>query len=98
MTIQDALVAYRTYARAEGKSPKTISWVVSSVGYFDDFLGPKQQDIGMIKGNDLRRFIIALQEKTKFSNHPYNKPQTAKLSDQSKLILTAGVSRPSSPS
>jgi hypothetical protein len=98
MTLQDALVAYRTYARAEGKSPKTISWVVSSVGYFADFLGPKQQDIGMIKGNDLRRFIIALQEKTKFSNHPYNKPQTAKLSDQSKLILTAGVSRPSSPS
>lgn len=24
MTIEDALVAYRTYAKAEGKSPKTI--------------------------------------------------------------------------
>ena len=48
MTIQDALVAYRTYAKAEGKSPKTISWVVSSVSYFADFLGPKQQDIAVI--------------------------------------------------
>ena len=91
MTIQDALVAYRTYARAEGKSPKTISWVVSSVGYFADFLGPKQQDISKIKGNDLRRFIIALQEKPKFSNHLYNKSQTAKLSAQSIDTYCRGI-------
>ena len=92
MTIQDALVAYRTYAKAEGKSPKTISWVVSSVGYFAEFLSPKQQDIGTIKGNDLRRFIIALQEKPKFANHPYNKPQTAKLSAQSIATYCRGIS------
>jgi len=83
MTLQDALVAYKTYARAEGKSPKTVTWVSSSVGYFADFLGPEQQDIGAITGNDLRRFIIALQNKPKFANHPYNKPQLAKLSVQS---------------
>ena len=39
MTISDALVAYRTYARAEGKSPQTIRWIMSSAGYFADFLG-----------------------------------------------------------
>lgn len=83
MTLQDALVAYKTYARAEGKSPKTIRWIVSSVGYFADFLGPGSQDIASITGNDLRRFIIALREKRKFSHHPYNKPQQAKLSPQS---------------
>jgi len=83
MTLQDALVAYKTYARAEGKSPKTVAWVVSSVGYFAEFLGPEQQDISTITGNDLRRFIIALQGKPKFANHPYNKPQQAKLSSQS---------------
>ena len=91
MTIQDALVAYRTYARAEGKSPKTISWVVSSVGYFAEFLGPQQQDIGTIKGNDLRRFIIALQEKPKFSNHPYNKTQPVNLSAQSIETYCRGI-------
>jgi len=83
MTLQDALVAYRTYARAEGKSPKTIRWVTSSVGYFAAFLGPQHQDIGCVTGNDLRRFIIALQDQCKFSHHPYNKPQQAKLSPQS---------------
>ncbi len=83
MTLQDALVAYKTYARAEGKSPKTVVWVASSVGYFADFLGPEQQDMDTITGNDLRRFIIALQSKPKFAHHPYNKPQQAKLSSQS---------------
>ncbi len=82
MTLQDALVAYKTYARAEGKSPKTV-WVASSVGYFVDFLGPEQQNINSITGNDLRRFIIALRDKPKFANYPYNKPQQAKLSAQS---------------
>ncbi len=77
MTLSDALVAYRTYARAEGKSPKTIRWITSSVGYFSNFLGPERQDIASITGNDLRRFIIALQDKRKFSQHPYNKPQQA---------------------
>ncbi len=91
MTIQDALVAYRTYAKAEGKSPKTISWVTSSMGYFAEFLGPRQQDTATIKGNDLRRFIIALQEKPKFSNHPYNKSQAAKLSAQSIETYCRGI-------
>ena len=79
MTFDEALVAYRTYARAEGKSPKTIDWVESSVGYFSDFLGSNKQDIGSITANDTRRFIIALSEKPKFSNHPYNKTQKQKL-------------------
>ena len=83
MTLQEALVAYQTYARAEGKSPKTVAWVVSSVGYFTEFLGPEQQDIAAITADDLRRFIIALRDMPKFAHHPYNKPQTAKLSVQS---------------
>jgi site-specific recombinase XerD len=83
MTLQDALVAYKTYARAEGKSPKTIRWILSSVGYFADFVGSEYQEIASITGNDLRRFIIALQDKRKFDNHPYNKAQQAKLSPQS---------------
>jgi hypothetical protein len=70
MTLQDALVAYKTYARDEGKSPKTVHWIMSSITYFADFLGPQYQDIGSITGNDLRRFIIALQGQRKFSRHP----------------------------
>ena len=91
MILQDALIAYKTYARAEGKSPKTVAWVVSSVGYFADFLGTDKQDIASITGHDLRRFIIALQGKQKFSNHPYNKPQKGKLSPQSVDTYCRGI-------
>jgi site-specific recombinase XerD len=91
MTLQDALVAYKTYARAEGKSPKTVDWIAYSVGYFAEFLSPDQQDISAITGHDLRRFIIALQGRMKFANHPYNKPQQVKLSPQSIETYCRGI-------
>jgi integrase/recombinase XerD len=91
MTLQDALIAYKTYTRAEGKSPKTVAWVVSSVGYFANFLSPDKQDIASVTGHDLRRFIIALQGKQKFSNHPHNKPQKGKLSPQSVDTYCRGI-------
>jgi len=91
LTLQDALVAYRTYARAEGKSPKTVDWVVSSVGYLAEFLSPEQQGIEKITGDDLRRFIIALRDKPKFANHLYNTTQQAKLSAQSIETYCRGI-------
>jgi hypothetical protein len=78
-TLFDALAAYRICAKAEEKSPKTIKWVTSSVSYFSNFLGDNP-DIEAITGNDLRRFIIGLQDTHKFCHHPLNKPQQAKLS------------------
>jgi len=82
-TLSDALLAYRICAQAEGKSRKTMRWIMSSVTYFSDFLGPERQDIDGITGNDLRQFIIALQRRPKFLNHPYNKPKQEKISAQS---------------
>ncbi|MFC1904564.1 tyrosine-type recombinase/integrase [Chloroflexota bacterium] len=80
MTFDEALVVYKTYARAEGKSQQTVKWVAESVGYFSRFLGPERQDIAQVTANDLRRFIIDQQEKNKFSDHPFNKTQDVKLS------------------
>jgi len=82
-TISEALAAYRICAKAEGKSPKAIRGIMSSVTYFKEFLGPERQDIADITGNDLRRFIIALQQRPKFLRHPFNKPRQEKLSAQS---------------
>ena len=81
-TLSDALAAYRICAQAEGKSPRTVQWITSSVGYFADFLGGNH-NISTITANDLRRFIIALQQCKKYRNHPYNKPQQARLPAQS---------------
>jgi len=56
---------------------------MSSVTYFSEFLGPERQDIDDITGNDLRQFIIALQQRPKYLKHPFNKPKQEKVSGQS---------------
>jgi len=82
MKLSDAITAYKICAKAEGKSPRTIGWVTSSVGYLAKFLGG-DPEISSITADDFRRFIIALQATRKFNDHPYNKPQEGKLSPQS---------------
>ena len=81
-TLADGIAAYRIFAQAEGKSPQTIRWIMSSVTYFSNFLGDRQ-DICEITANDLRHFIITLQQSPKFLSHPYTKPRKEKLSPQS---------------
>ncbi|HEY95028.1 MAG TPA: tyrosine-type recombinase/integrase [Dehalococcoidia bacterium] len=90
-TLSEALTAYRICAQAEGKSPKTIRWITTSVSYFSDFLGPDRQDIDELTGNDLRYFIIDLQQKPKFLNHPYNNPQQENISAQSIETYARGI-------
>jgi len=82
-TLSEALTAYRICAQAEGKSPRTVRWIISSVTYFSDFLGPERQAIDDLTGNDLRQFIIALQSRPKFLKHPFNKPKPQKITAQS---------------
>lgn len=89
-TFSEALTAYRICARAEGKSHRTIEWITSSVGYFVNFLG-SDWDIDGVTSNDLRRFIIALQESHKYRKHPYTKPQQEKLSPQTVETYARGV-------
>ena len=81
-TLSEALTAYKICARAEGRSPRTIDWVASSVRYFGRFLGD-DVDIATITANDLRRFIIALQGAKKYRDHPYNGPQEQEISQSS---------------
>ena len=67
-TLSDALVAYHICAKAEGMSPRTISWVTDAIRYFSDFLGG-DFNLEQVTANDLRRFIIALQQRKAFTNH-----------------------------
>lgn len=77
-TLSEALAAYRICAQAEGRSPRTVEWVTSSMRYFADFLG-EDRDISTISANDLRRFIVTLQKCRKYRDHPYS-PRPEKLS------------------
>ena len=78
-TLTDALAAYRICAEAEGKSPRTVQWIMSSVAYFEDYLG-YDPDVSTITADDLRGFIIALRKRPKFLNHPNNKTEEQRIS------------------
>ena len=81
-TISEALTAYRICAQAEGRSPRTIEWITSSMRYFSDFLST-DRDVSSINANDLRSFIIYLQQRKKYQKHPYNHAQEDRISPQS---------------
>ena len=81
-TLSQTLTAYRLYARAEGKSPRTVEWITSCVQHFIEFLGGDQELVA-VSAEDLRRFIRALQDAHKYRKHPYSKPQPDRLSPQS---------------
>ncbi len=91
MNFEEAVTAYKTYARAEGKSPKTVEWATRSVKYFAEFLGPDLPAVEDVTGDDLRRFIIALRERPKFATHRYNRTQKAPVSLQSIDTYCRGI-------
>ena len=60
ITISEAMAAYSICARAEGKSPQTMDWILSSMRYFMGFLGG-DRELATISADDLRRFILEMQ-------------------------------------
>jgi site-specific recombinase XerD len=73
---------YCLCAQSEAKSSKTIEMVRSSVRYLEEFLcnqglSTDAADIGV---SEIKIFIVHLQQKNRFSSHPYAKPQQGRLS------------------
>ena len=69
-------------ATTEGKSPNTIAIVTRSITYLNDFLSSNGLtiDVTKIGTKEIRAFILHLQQKKCFSNHPYSRAQKRGLS------------------
>ena len=76
------LAGYRLCAQTEGKSKSTIDIVTSSVTYLERFLLSEglTTDASQIGPGELRAFILHLQQKRRFSNHPFIRLQQSGLS------------------
>jgi integrase/recombinase XerD len=70
---------YEKFAQAENKSERTIEAVTNAASKFDLFLGGNS-DPKDIKADDLRRYILHLQERPKWSGHPTIKQDHGNLS------------------
>jgi site-specific recombinase XerD len=73
---------YSLCAQTEGKSKNTVAIVTNSLTYLYDFLSSNglSTDITQIGAGEMRTFILYLQRKRCFSNHPYSKAQQRGLS------------------
>ncbi len=81
---------YRLCGRTEGKSENTISIAETALRNLKYFLESRDYptDVSSIGVNELREFILHLQEVRAFKHHPYTEPQAKGLSghDQKALI------------
>jgi len=73
---------YRLYAQTEGKSQKTIGITATAVTTFRDFLEASgfSTDVADIGAQELREFILYLQQVKAYTHHPFTRPQDKGLS------------------
>ena len=79
----DTLIqGYKLCARTEGKSDKTILIATTALNKLRQFLESKgySTDVIEIGTQELREFILYLQQVRAFEYHPYTRPQTRGLS------------------
>ncbi len=69
MSIETLLSRYQLAARAAGLSPKTAEHLELSMKLFASFLGGIE-DVRLVQTDDLRRFIIASQQRTRWPGMP----------------------------
>ncbi len=73
---------YETCNRAEGKSPKTISWYSANLKNFRNYLKNRHHpdSLDNIDTKLLREYVLYLMKQTRYENHPYTPAKTELLS------------------
>jgi len=66
MDMDSIINKYTLTTKAEGFSQKTIKHTVRAVKYFDKFLGGID-DVSRVTADDLRRFIVGLQNRRRWA-------------------------------
>jgi site-specific recombinase XerD len=72
MSIENLMARYELTARAEGKSSKTVDHVKLSVKLFTSSIGGIQ-DVSKVKADDLRHFILDLEQRPKWAGTSHEK-------------------------
>lgn len=78
LTIGELVSRYELSNIAEGKSPKTITWYSDILRSFISYLKleGRGQDMSLFTIDNVRRYVLYLQDKPKFLGHPYTPVRT----------------------
>lgn len=73
---------YEVCNRAEGKSPKTISWYSANLKSFRNYLKSRHlpDSLDNIDTKLLREYVLYLMKRTRYTGHPYTPAKTELLS------------------
>ena len=70
--LEKLVLEFEAFNRSEGKTPKTVAWYKTGLGLFVDYL--RTNSITPVLGNiDVgvgREYVLHLQKRSKFENHP----------------------------
>ncbi len=71
--LSELIEYYEVCNRAEGKSPKTISWYSANLKSFRNYLKNRHlpDSLDNIETKLLREYVLYLLKKTRYENHPY---------------------------
>ncbi|MFC1986394.1 tyrosine-type recombinase/integrase [Chloroflexota bacterium] len=80
--LSELIEYYEVCNRAEGKSPKTISWYSANLKSFRNYLKNRHlpDSLDNIDTKLLREYVLYLLKKTRYENHPYTPAKTELLS------------------
>ena len=78
--LSELIEYYEVCNRAEGKSPKTITWYSANLRHFRSYLKNRHlpDTLDIIGTKLLREYVLYLLKKTRYENHPYT-PAKAEL-------------------
>ncbi|MFC2122535.1 tyrosine-type recombinase/integrase [Bacteroidota bacterium] len=80
--LNELIEYYEVCNRAEGKSPKTISWYSANLKNFRNYLKNRHlsDSLENIDTKLLREYVLYLMKQTRYENHPYTPAKTELLS------------------
>ena len=93
-TSMERLIAhFEAFNRSEGKTPKTVHWYTSCLNLLLDYL--LSHDIEpVLRGMDVdvvRQYILHLQKRKRFKDHPYTPEQEDLLSPRTVQCYTRAL-------
>jgi len=80
--LSELIEYYEICNRAEGKSPKTISWYSANLKRFRNYVKSRHlpDSLDTIDTKLLREYVLYLMKRTKYNGHPYTPAKTELLS------------------
>jgi len=80
--LSELIEYYEVCNRAEGKSPKTISWYSANLKSFRNYIKSRHlpDSLDTIDTKLLREYVLYLMKRTRYNGHPYTPAKTELLS------------------